>query len=226
MTKELEDHLPDEKGGSDSPFLDPAAKIVGDVEIRNKAFLLPGCMVDGDGSEVYVGEGSIIVNHAFVSSTEDKSVFLGKESFVSPGARLEGCSLEEGVLVGMDSVVMEGAEVGKESIVGTNAIVPRGMKIPERKVVLGQPAEIVKDVSEEDLEKIDEIRKDMYGKRKEFQIIEQRGERFGVFETPKRPHDILEENRAKKRETKKKDVPDMEKVKESLKELEKDNHTF
>ncbi len=222
MTEELEGFLPDEKEAG--PFVDPAADIVGEVEIGKNAFLFPGSLVESDASEVKIGEESIIMNKASVRSTENNSVSLGESSFVSHGARLEGCSVGEGALIGMDAVVMEGAEVGKRAIVGTEAIVPEGMEVPDGKLVLGQPAEVVGDVSEEDLEKIDEIRARLHGKRTGFQIIEKRGERFNVFETPKRPKEILEENKVEMQG--KKESLDMEELNEKLKELEKDHHVF
>ncbi|MEF8874640.1 MAG: gamma carbonic anhydrase family protein [Candidatus Thermoplasmatota archaeon] len=222
MTEELEESLPDEK--DDAPFLDPTASVVGEVEIGGNAFLFPGSIVEGDDSKVEVGEESIIMNKASVRSTEENPVSLGKGSFIAHGARLEGCSVGERTLVGMDAVVMEGAEVGEKAIVGTEAIVPEGMEVPDEKLVLGQPAEVVGDVSEEDLEEIEEIRAGLHEKRKEFQIIENRGERFDVFETPKRPKEILEENKVENRE--KKDIPDADKLDDKLKELEKDHHIF
>ncbi|MBS3817840.1 MAG: gamma carbonic anhydrase family protein [Candidatus Thermoplasmatota archaeon] len=222
MTKELEEFLPDED--DDTPFLDPTARVVGDVDIGGNAALFPGCMVEGDEDEVDIGDESIIMNKASIQATEDHPVSLKERSFISHGARLEGCEIGENSLVGLDAVVMEGAEVGKNAIVGTNAIVPEGMEVPDNKLVLGQPAEVVRDVSEEDLDKIDEIRETLTGKRDEFQMIEKRGERFDVFKTPKRPDELLDESEIDREEMK--EIPDLEKVREELKDLEEDTHTF
>ncbi len=224
MTRELEEFLPDEGEEDDSPFLDPTARVVGEVEIGKNASLFPGSIVEGDESEVSLGEESIIMNKASIKSSKDHPVSIGKRSFISHGARLEGCSVESGALIGNDAVVMEGAEIGEGAIVGTNAIVPEGMEVPDGKLALGQPAEIVRDVSEEDLEKIDEIRSTMFDKRDEFKMIEKRGKEFDVFDKPKRPDEILKESEVEKKEMK--DVPDLEDIREKLDEMGEDNHTY
>lgn len=224
MTKELEEFLPEEGEENDSPFLDPTAQIVGEVEIEKNASLFPGSIVDGDDSEVNIREGSIIMNKALIKAAEDNPVSIGKRSFISHGARLEGCNVEKNALIGMDAVVMEGAVIGEDAIVGTNAIVPEGMKVPEKRLVLGQPAEIVREVSEDDLEKIAEIRSTLIDKREEFKMIEKRGKRFDVFDIPKRPEEILEESEVKKNEMK--DIPDLENIREELKKMGEDNHVY
>ncbi|MFW5906958.1 MAG: gamma carbonic anhydrase family protein [Candidatus Natronoplasma sp.] len=223
MTEELEEFLPGKE--EDSAFLDPTARIVGEVEIGENAFLFPGSLIEGEESDVTIGDGSIMMNKSSVRSTKENPASIGKDAFIAHGARLRGCEIGEGSLVGMDAVVMEGAEVGKGAIVGTDAIVPEGMEVPDGKLVLGQPAEVIEDVSEEDLQKIDEIRERLQEKRDEFKMIEKRGQQFGVFEAPKRPDEILEERKAEMKRVEE-DVPDIEKVKEKLKELEEDHYSF
>ncbi len=218
MTEELERFLPgeDDSESDNSPFVDPTARTVGDVAIGHNASLFPGSIVEGDKSKVELGEDSILMNKAFVEGTKEHDTSVGDKAFISAGARLKGCNVGEGAMVGIDAVVLEGAEVGEEAIVGTNAIVPEGMEVPDRKLVLGQPAEIVRDVSEEELEKIDKIRSDLVGKRKEFKIIENRGERFDVFDTPKRPEELKEETKIDEKDMNGKEIPDLEKVREEL----------
>lgn len=228
MTSELEEFLPEDEGSEDeeTAFVDPAARTVGEVMLGSNSFLYPGSMVKGDVSKVEIGEDSILMNNSSVEGTEEHPTSLGDKTFISPGADLRGCSIGKGTMVGIDAVVLEGAEVGEDAIVGTNAIVPEGKEIPDGKLALGQPAEVVRDVSEEELEKIKEIRSDLMGKRKEFKMIEERAERFNVNDTPKRPREILEENKREMAERDEKDVPDLNDIREKLKEESEDKHTF
>ncbi|MBS3781680.1 MAG: gamma carbonic anhydrase family protein [Candidatus Thermoplasmatota archaeon] len=228
MTHELEKFLQDDKDSEedDSPFIDPTARTVGDVILGKNAFLFPGSIIEGEESEVDVGEDSIVMNKASVRGTEKHPTSLGKGSFISPGASLIGCDVGKGAMVGIDAVVLEGAEIGENAIVGTNAIVPEGMEVPDKKLVLGQPAEIVRDVSEEELKKIEEIRSDLVWRRKEFKMIEKRAERFNVNETPKRPQEILEENKLEMADRDEKDVPDLDEVRKKLKDDSEDKHIF
>jgi len=226
MTSELEEFLPDGEEEEGTAFVDPAARTVGEVMLGSNSFLFPGSMVNGDRSKVEIGEDSILMNRASVESTEKHPTSLGDETFISPGADLRGCSIGKGTMIGIDAVVLEGAEIGEDAIIGTNAVVPEGMKIPDGKLVLGQPAEIVRDVSDEDLQKIDEIRSDLMDRRKEFKMIEKRAERFNVNDTPKRPQEILEENKQEMEKSDKKKIPDLSDIREKLKEESEDKHVF
>ena len=193
MTDELEDFLPKRKGEVDkSAFLDPTARIVGDVMIKDNSSLWPGSVLDGEKSKIEIGEDSIIMNNATIKSTEEHGVTLGDKTFVSPGARIRGVTIGKNVLVGIDAVIMEGAEIGEGSIIGTDTIVPQGMKVPENSIVRGQPAEVVGKVDEETIQDIENIRNKMFKKRDEYKIMMDRGKEFKVFDTPKRPKDILE----------------------------------
>ncbi len=228
MTRELEEFLPDDEESEkkETAFVDPAARTVGEVMLGANSFLFPGSMVKGDRSKVEIGEDSILMNNSSVESTEQHQTFLGNKTFISPGADLRGCSIGKGTMIGIDAVVLEGADIGKNSIVGTNAIVPKGAKIPDGKVVLGQPAEIVREVSDEDLEKIQDIRSNLMRKRKEFKMIEKRAERFNVNDTPKRPRELLEESKREMATQDEEKVPDLEDIREKLKEESENKHIF
>lgn len=193
MTDELEEFLPKRKGDiDDSVFLDPTARVMGDVLISDNSSLWPGSVLDGEKSEIKVGENSIIMNKAIIESTAEHKVELGKNSFISPGAEIKGSKIGKDVMIGIDAVVMEDVEIGEGSIVGTDTIIPNGMKIPKNSIVRGRPAEIVGDVDEETLEELDEIRDRMFKKRDEYKLMMKRGEEYNVFDTPKRPKQILE----------------------------------
>ncbi len=218
--RELEDVLPDKEKDSslsDSPFLDPTARVVGKVTMGKRCGLFPGVQVRGEESSVNIGDDSIIMNDAVIEGTEEHEANIEKEAFISPGARLEGCDIGEGSLVSIDAVVMEGAKIGENAIVGRNAIVPEGMEVPDNSLVLGQPADVVRDVAEEDLEEIDELRREMTWKREEFLIMQERGERFDVYDEPKRPDEIRQENEMLN-DSEISGERDLEKMKKKLKE--------
>jgi len=228
MNSELEEFLPDDEESEkkEPAFVDPAARTVGEVMLGANSFLFPGSIVKGNMSKVEIGEDSILMNSSSLKSSEEHQTVLGNKTFISPGADLRGCTIGNGTMVGIDAVVLEGAEVGKNAIIGTNAIVPEGAKIPDGKLVLGQPAEIVRDVSDEELEKIQKIRSDLMERRKEFKMIEKRAERFNVNKTPKRPKEILEENKMEMTDSNKNNVPDLSEIREKLKEESEDKHVF
>ncbi|MFW6375948.1 MAG: gamma carbonic anhydrase family protein [Thermoplasmatota archaeon] len=195
MTRKLKDYLPDRENMDigESVFLDPTVRMVGDVTIREKANILTGSIIEADKSDVKIGEESVVMDGASIKSTERHDLTIGERSLIGSGARLEGCKIGENSLVGIDAVVMEGAEIGDNAIVGTNAIVKEGTKVPDNTLVLGQPAEEIRDVSEEELDKIKDIRFHVKWKSEEYKTMIERGEEFDAFDSPKRPDDILDE---------------------------------
>ncbi len=216
MNKKLEDTLPGDDEDNQSPFVDPAAKMIGDVKLGKNSFLFPGSVIEGHESKVEVGKDNIIMNNVSVKSTDDHEVRFDDGVFISSGSKIEGCEIGRNTLIGLDAVVLEGVSVGKNSIIGTNAIVPEGMNIPDKKLVLGQPAEIVRDVTDEELEKIESLRSNLMDKRDEFKMIEKRAERFNINSTPQRPKDLWESNKNQLKKNDKEKVPDLDELREKL----------
>lgn len=216
MTRNLKDYLPDRENMNigESVFLDPTVRMVGDVTIREKANILTGSIIEADKSNVEIGEESVVMDGASIKSTERHELSIGDRSLIGSGAKLEGCKIGENSLVGIDAVVMEDAEIGDNSIVGTNAIVKEGTKVPDNTLVLGQPAEIIRDVSEEELDKINDIRSHVNWKSKEYKTMIERGEEFDAFESPKRPDEIMDE------EINLDDIEERDDIDELKKELE------
>ncbi|MFW6196848.1 MAG: gamma carbonic anhydrase family protein [Thermoplasmatota archaeon] len=216
MTRKLKEYLPNRENMDigESVFLDPTVRMVGDVTIREKANILTGSIIEADKSDVEIGEESVVMDGASIKSTEGHELTIGDRSLIGSGARLEGCKIGENSLVGIDAVVMEGAEIGDNAIVGTNAIVKEGSKVPDNTLVLGQPAEKIRDVSEEELDKINDIRSHVKWKSQEYKTMIERGEEFETFESPKRPDEIMEE------EINLDDVEERDDIDELKKELE------
>ncbi|MGM0509522.1 MAG: gamma carbonic anhydrase family protein [Thermoplasmatota archaeon] len=192
MTEELESFTDDDLDGR-SYFLDPTARIVGDVMLGEGSFLGDGTIIDSSESEVEIGEDVFMLHKSKIEGKEGYETKVEDGTFISPKARLKGCELGEESFVGTNAVILEGAKIGKESIIAGDTIVPEGMDIPERSVVRGKPGKVVDKVKDEDLERIKEIRSHIDWKKDEFKMMMKRGEQFDVFDTPKRPKEIMEE---------------------------------
>jgi carbonic anhydrase/acetyltransferase-like protein (isoleucine patch superfamily) len=112
-----------------SVFLAPGAKIIGDVEIGEGSSVWYNCVVRGDVNYVKIGD-KVTIGHS---------------------ATLHGCILEDLCLIGMGSVVLDGAVVKRNSIVAAGAVVRPGFIIPEGKLVTGVPAKVVRDLTTEEM---------------------------------------------------------------------------
>ena len=133
----------------ESAFIHPNATITGNVIIARDVYVGPGAALRGDWGAIIIEDGCNIQENCTVHMFPGVTVTLKAGAHVGHGAVIHGATLGENCLIGMNAVVMDNAEVGSGSIVGALAFVPAEMKIPARSVVVGNPAKIVKEVSDE-----------------------------------------------------------------------------
>ena len=135
-----------------SAFIHPLATVTGNVTIGKDVYIGPGASLRGDWGEIIIEDGSNVQESCTIHMFPGVTVRLMKGAHIGHGAVIHGATIGKNVLVGINSVVMDNVVVGDGSIIGALCFVPEGMQIPERKVVVGNPAKIVKDVSDEMLE--------------------------------------------------------------------------
>lgn len=133
----------------ESAFIHPNATITGNVIIGRDVYVGPGAAIRGDWGGIVIGDGCNIQENCTVHMFPGVTVVLEESAHIGHGAIIHGARICRNALIGMNAVVMDNAVVGAESIVGALCFVPAEMQIPERKVVVGNPARIVKDVSDE-----------------------------------------------------------------------------
>lgn len=132
----------------ESAFVHPAASIIGNVIIGKDVYIGPGARIRGDWGEIIIGAGCNVQENCIVHMFPGVSVVLEENAHIGHGAIIHGARICENVLVGMNAVIMDNATIGKESIVGALCFVPEDMQVPDRKIVVGNPAKIVKDVTD------------------------------------------------------------------------------
>jgi phenylacetic acid degradation protein len=135
-----------------SSFVHPQACVTGNVIIGKNVYIGPGAAVRGDWGEIIIKDGCNVQENCTVHMFPGITIILEENSHIGHGAIIHGAHIGKDVLVGMNAVVMDKVNVGEGSIIGSLTFVPEGMVIPPRKVVVGSPAKIVKDVSDEMLE--------------------------------------------------------------------------
>ena len=133
----------------ESAYVPPNATVTGNVVIGRDVYVGPGAAIRGDWGGVVIEDGCNVQEGCTVHMFPGDVVRFEEGAHVGHGAVIHGARLGRNVLIGMNAVVMDHAEVGAGSIVGALCFVPSGMKIPERKVVVGNPARAVKDVTDE-----------------------------------------------------------------------------
>ena len=132
----------------ESAFVHPQANVTGNVIIGADVYIGPGAVLRGDWGEIRIEDGCNVQENCVLHMFPGKGVLLKKAAHIGHGAILHGATIGENTLVGMNAVVMDDVVVGEGCIVGALAFVPAQMVIPDRKIVVGNPAKIVKDVSD------------------------------------------------------------------------------
>lgn len=128
------------------------ATIIGTVTIERDALVLFNATLRGDyGAHIVVGEGSNIQELCCLHVNENHSCIIGKGVTVGHGAIVHGCSVGDNTLVGMGSIIMDGAVVGKNCIVGAGALITGGTHIPDNSMVIGSPAKVYRSLTEQEI---------------------------------------------------------------------------
>lgn len=133
----------------ESAFVHQTASVIGNVQIGKDVYIGPGAAIRGDWGRIVIEDGCNVQESCTIHMFPGTTVWLHEGAHVGHGAIIHGATLKRNCLIGMNAVVMDDVEVGEDSIVGALCFVPAEMKIPSRKIVVGNPAKIVKDVSDE-----------------------------------------------------------------------------
>lgn len=133
----------------ESAFIHPQATVTGNVIIGKDVYVGPGAAIRGDWGGIVIDDGCNVQENCTVHMFPGVVVTLEASAHIGHGAVVHGARIGANALVGMNAVVMDNAVVGSGCIIGALCFVPTGMEIPPRKVVVGNPARIVKDVSDE-----------------------------------------------------------------------------
>ena len=133
----------------ETAFIHPNATVTGNVVIGRDVYVGPGAAIRGDWGGIVIEDGCNIQESCTVHMFPGVTVVLERGAHIGHGAVVHGARICRNALIGMNAVVMDNAVVGAECIVGALCFIPSEMKIPDRKVVVGNPAKIIKDVSDE-----------------------------------------------------------------------------
>ncbi|MBO3097258.1 acyltransferase [Gelidibacter pelagius] len=133
----------------ESSFVHPLAAVTGNVIIGKNCYIGPGAAIRGDWGQIILEDGVNVQENCTVHMFPGKSITLKESAHVGHGAIIHGANLGRNCLIGMNSVIMDDAEIGDESIVGAMSFVKAETIIPKRSLVVGNPAKVIKEVSDE-----------------------------------------------------------------------------
>jgi carbonic anhydrase/acetyltransferase-like protein (isoleucine patch superfamily) len=130
-------------------FVAPNAVIIGDVTISRGASIWYGAVLRGDEAGIVIGEGTNIQDNVTVHTTPTSPVTVGKNCSVGHGAVVHGCTVHDSVIIGINSTILDLAEIHSGSVVGANALVLERQVIPPGSLAVGIPAKVVREDHEQ-----------------------------------------------------------------------------
>ena len=130
-------------------FVHPLAAVTGHVSIGRDVYIGPGAALRGDWGAIEIQDGCNVQENCVIHAFPGVTVVLEAGAHLGHGAIIHGAQIGANALIGMNAVVMDHAVVGAGSIVGALSLVREGMQIPERMIAVGNPAKLVKPVSDE-----------------------------------------------------------------------------
>lgn len=132
-----------------SAFVHPQAIVTGHVIIGKDVYIGPGCALRGDWGKIIISDGCNVQENCTIHMFPGITVLLKESAHIGHGAVIHGATIGRNCLVGMNAVIMDEVELGDECIVGALSFIRQGEKIPSRSLVAGNPAKIIKEVSDE-----------------------------------------------------------------------------
>src|SRR5690625_518200 len=146
--------------GGHTPRIDPGAfvaagaTLVGDVPVKKGAGILYGSLLRAEAAPISIGDDSNVQDNTVMHTDAGNPVVIGARVSIGHQALVHGAVVEDDVLIGMHSTVLNDALVGTESLVAAGAVVLEGTQIPARSLVAGVPAKVRREMTAEGVEKV------------------------------------------------------------------------
>ena len=141
---------------ADSAYIDPQAVIIGDVTIAADSSVWPCTVIRGDVNYIRIGSRTNIQDGSVLHVMRDTHpLILGDNVTIGHGVVLHGCTVESRCLIGMGSIVLNGAKIGAGSIIAAGTLVPEGTEVPPGSLFMGHPGKFRRTLTDADQDSID-----------------------------------------------------------------------
>ncbi|WP_302632849.1 gamma carbonic anhydrase family protein [uncultured Clostridium sp.] len=139
---------------NENAYVSESVDIIGDVKVEENVSIWFGARLRADMNKIVIGANSNIQENAVVHVDIESPVIIGENVTIGHSAIIHGCNISNNVLVGMGSIILNNAKISKNSIVGAGALVTQGKEFEEGVLILGNPAKVVRKLSEEEIKSI------------------------------------------------------------------------
>lgn len=134
-----------------SAWIAPSADLIGNIKIEENSSVWFGCVIRADVNEVVVGKNTNIQDLSCIHTDTNSKTIIGDNVTIGHRVMLHGCKIENNCLIGMSATILDNAVIGEGSIVGANSLVTYGKVFPPRSLIMGSPAKVVRELSEDEV---------------------------------------------------------------------------
>jgi carbonic anhydrase/acetyltransferase-like protein (isoleucine patch superfamily) len=127
-------------------FVAPTAALIGDVVVESGASVWFGAVLRGDFNRIVIGSGTTVQDNSVIHSAADRPTLIGKNVTIGHLSMAEGCTIEDGALIGMGSIVLHRARVGSRAMLAAGSVVREEQEIPPGVLAAGVPARVKKEL--------------------------------------------------------------------------------
>lgn len=131
-----------------------SADVMGVVELGENASVWFGAVVRGDTAHIKIGKNSNVQDGSVLHADEGIPLEIGEDVTIGHQVMLHGCTIGDGALIGIQSVVLNKAKIGKGCIVGAGSLVTEGKEFPDYSMIMGSPAKVVRQLDEATVQKL------------------------------------------------------------------------
>ncbi|WP_035436118.1 gamma carbonic anhydrase [Bacillus sp. UNC322MFChir4.1] len=143
---------------ADSAFIADYVTITGDVTIGEESSIWFNTVIRGDVSPTIIGDRTNIQDQCTLHQSPKYPLILEDDVTIGHQVILHSCTVKKDALIGMGSIILDGAEIGEGAFIGAGSLVPQGKKIPPNTLAFGRPAKVIRELTEEDREDMARIR--------------------------------------------------------------------
>lgn len=130
----------------------PGAHVIGDATLGANCSVWYNAVIRADEAPITIGANTNVQDCAVVHVSTGHPTSIGEGVTIGHGAIVHGCTVGANTLIGMGAIVLDDAEIGRDCIIGAGALVTKGMRIPDGSLAFGNPARIIRSLTEEEIE--------------------------------------------------------------------------
>ncbi|MEI3605440.1 gamma carbonic anhydrase family protein [Pseudogracilibacillus sp. SE30717A] len=149
----------------DSVFVAKNATIIGDVTIDEGASIWFKTVIRGDVAPTRIGKNVNIQDLSLVHQSPNLPVIIEDDVTIGHQVTVHGCTIRKNALIGMGTILLDGAEIGENAFIGAGSLVSPGTKIPPNTLAFGRPAKVIRELTQKDLDEMERVRKSYTDKR-------------------------------------------------------------